>query len=74
MFLARLFRSLAADTRRRSGHRMLLDVDLLAWTLDTLTEHHPRRERTIVATYPAVCAAASTMHRPGGPLPNLVWP
>lgn len=24
--------NLAADTRRRYGHRMLLDVDLLAWT------------------------------------------
>ncbi|AZZ82399.1 UNVERIFIED_ORG: hypothetical protein L601_004500000180 [Gordonia westfalica J30] len=50
--------NLAADTRRRYGHRMLLDVDLLAWTLNTLTQHHPRRERTIIATYPAACAAA----------------
>ncbi|GAB38110.1 hypothetical protein [Gordonia sputi] len=50
--------NLAADTRRRYGHRMLLDVDLLAWTLDTLIEHHPRRERTLTRTYPAVGKAA----------------
>ena len=70
--------NLAADTRRRTGQRMLLDVDLLASTLDTLTEHHPRRERTLTKTYPEVCAAARraaaasnrhltpTLHGPAG--------
>ena len=50
--------NLAADTRRRAGHRMLLDVDLLTWTLDTLIEHHPRRERTLIKTHHAAGAAA----------------
>ncbi|MEO9330523.1 hypothetical protein [Gordonia aurantiaca] len=36
---------------------MLLDVDLLAWTLDTLIEDHPRRSRTLVKAGPAVGAA-----------------
>ncbi|MBY4576140.1 hypothetical protein ACN94_21660, partial [Gordonia paraffinivorans] len=50
--------NLAASTRLRYGHCILLDVDLLAWTLDTLIEDHPRRSRTLVKVGPAVGAAA----------------
>lgn len=50
--------NLAASTRLRYGHCILLDVDLLAWTLDTLIEDHPRRSRTLVKAGPAVGAAA----------------
>ncbi|ASR05635.1 hypothetical protein [Gordonia rubripertincta] len=60
--------NLAAATRRNYGHRMLLDIDLLAWTLDTLLEHHPRRGRTLNKTYPAVCAAARRVAAASSPL------
>ncbi|TSD93478.1 hypothetical protein FOV72_19655 [Gordonia rubripertincta] len=60
--------NLAADTRRRAGHRMLLDADLIAWTIDTLIEHHPRRERTLIKTAHAVGAAARRAAAASSPL------
>lgn len=60
--------NLAADTRRRHGHRLLLDVDLLAWTLEALLEDHPRRQRTLAKTYPAAGAAARRTAAASNPL------